>query len=125
MAMSRDDKYVAISVDEQVSVFQINKGGFRRVHLSEQRDTYMAHQGSVSLEHHRSSSYDAQTKSTLMGREISFSPDNRKLIIATHLGDHVVYLDIWNTETEPFSIESDYMRSVKLPPVSCLEHACT
>jgi WD40 repeat protein len=127
MAISHDDKYIAISLNERVYVYQANIGRIRRVHLLNEMEAYRVHQRnpqSAPLNHPirpmnwRELSQEARNQNALLERKLSFSPDGKNLIIATHLADQHVYLDVWDCETEPWTIRTGHSRSVKLPPVS-------
>lgn len=128
MAVSRDDRYVAFTLNDQVLVYQIGNGSIRRVFLAEQTDVYQVR---VEQQQQRpisscvkrpltlkEASQESQRQKTVIERKLSFSPDAKHLIVATHLGDHHVYLDVWDCATEPWTIKPGYSRSFKLPPVS-------
>lgn len=133
MAVSRDDKYVALSVNDQIQIYRLDLSVIRRVILPGQMQSYqlaphLARNLSVDPNALQSPSkkaltwkeaeQEAQRQSALIERKLWFSEDSQKLVIATHLGDHHVYLDVWDCSTDPFKITSDYSRSFKLPPVS-------
>lgn len=131
MAMSRDDKYVAVAFNEYVYIYQINMGRIRRVHLSEEMDKYQVHEdyslGTPLISPKRPMNWkevsqEAQRQGALIERKLSFSTDGKNLIIATHLANHHIYLDVWDCDNEPWNIKPGYSRSFKLPPVS--EKSC-
>lgn len=127
MAMSHDDKYVAVAFNEYVHVYQINMGRIRRVHLSEEMDKYQVNEdyslGTPLVSPKRPMNWkevsqEAQRQGALIERKLTFSTDGKNMIIATHLANHHVYLDVWDCDSEPWNIKPGYSRSFKLPPVS-------
>jgi hypothetical protein len=133
LTVSRDDKYVALTLNDQVQIYQIDLSMIKRVIVPNQMQAYQLPPHLLqhnSMDPHqlqapskraltwKEAAQEAQRQGALIERKIAFSSDGKRLIIATHLGDHHVYLDVWDCSSEPFKITSDYSRSFKLPPVS-------
>ncbi|KAH7393020.1 hypothetical protein BKA66DRAFT_457420 [Pyrenochaeta sp. MPI-SDFR-AT-0127] len=59
---------------------------------------------------------EQQRQTVIITRKLYFSTDSHRLIVATQLGDHCVYVDVWDVTREPVSTISEHSRSFKLPP---------
>ena len=57
-----------------------------------------------------------QRQTAIITRKIYFSTDSQRLVVATQLADHCVYVDVWDITREPVSTISEHSRSFKLPP---------
>lgn len=58
-------------------------------------------------------------QNAIQERKLNFTKNSDMLIVATHLGDHCVYLDVWELNSDGlWGIKTDYHRSFRLPPVS-------
>lgn len=59
---------------------------------------------------------EQQRQTAIISRKIYFSTDSKRLAVATQLGDHCVYVDVWDCTREPVGTISEHSRSFKLPP---------
>lgn len=59
---------------------------------------------------------EQQRQSAIISRKINFSTDSKRLVVATQLGDHCIYVDVWDCTREPVSTISEHSRSFKMPP---------
>ncbi|OCL02328.1 hypothetical protein AOQ84DRAFT_304929 [Glonium stellatum] len=121
VSVSRNDKYAAISLNDQLQVYQL---GDRKVGQTDwanepaRPDILRADTGwfgTCKTSNLKETAEETQRQNVMIGRRLSFSPDD-KLIVATHLGDHRVYIDVWDCTREPVSTISEYPRSFRLPP---------
>jgi hypothetical protein len=135
LAISHDDTYAALAINDQVQVYRIDLGNIRRVILPDQMQSYhlpphllrSALPGANQLQNaskkaltwkEAAQEQQALRQGVLVERKLSFSPDSRKLVVATHLGDNHVYIDVWDCAQEPFKTSNDFSRCFKLPLVS-------
>ncbi|EHA21878.1 hypothetical protein ASPNIDRAFT_41197 [Aspergillus niger ATCC 1015] len=100
MVMSRNDRYVAFTLQDQVRVYEICTRTIQRVSLGSGMD--------------RSSDFGHRSEA-IIERKLQFSPDGKHFAIATHLGDHYAYVDVWNCTFQQWSIVPDKSKSFKLP----------
>ncbi|OCK85328.1 hypothetical protein K432DRAFT_400416 [Lepidopterella palustris CBS 459.81] len=149
--VSRDDKYAATSLNDQIQIYRLGKPA-RQVAFHHQiqvqelqggqlhQRTVLVNQPKVQFDadidsaapdlpktdtgwfgasktlSSKEAAEEAQRQSAMIGRKISFSPDSRFLAVATQLGDHRVYVDVWDCTREPVGTISENSRSFKLPP---------
>jgi hypothetical protein len=147
LAVSRNDKYVAASVNNQIQIFHLLEDGIKLVPFHHQIQVYELRGGASHRriipfgrttsneaipEPHRTdtgwfgvqpgviSSTEAaeeqRRQSAIVARKLYFSTDSERLAVATQLGDHCVYVDVWDCTREPVSTISEHSRSFKLPP---------
>ncbi|KAL4926912.1 uncharacterized protein BDV17DRAFT_138167 [Aspergillus undulatus] len=120
MVMSRDDKYVAFTFNDQIRVYEIGASGIRQVQLDGKTDYYVAGQYSVKPPVGNNSeaetSRDGKGAGTVIGRRLQFSVDGRRFIVATHLADGYAYVDVWNCIEHQWKLEPGGSKSFKLPP---------
>ncbi|KAF2734033.1 hypothetical protein EJ04DRAFT_524020 [Polyplosphaeria fusca] len=147
LAVSRNDKLVAISMSDNIQIYEIEDDGIRLVSFHHQIHAHEL-RGGVSLQRtipigrpkseesdHAPqrietgwfgtqgkglSSIEAaeehQRQSAIVSRKLYFSTDSKRLVVATQLGDHCVYVDVWDCTREPVSTISEHSRSFKMPP---------
>jgi hypothetical protein len=135
IAVSKDDKLVAVSISDEIDLFSI-EGDLRRIAFHQQLDVYelregVANQGSVPVtrkvsggsatEHIKASTTreiaeDIQEQKAIVSRKLHFSADSQRLVVASQLSDHCIYIDVWDVTREPVSTISEHSRSFKLPP---------
>jgi hypothetical protein len=128
ISVSRNDKYVAFTLNDQVRAYRLGMHNIRRIHISGQMETYelpnhFIQNSTIKLDgkkalSHKDAEQEAHRQNAVIERKLAFSVDGEKLIIATHLADHHVYLDVWDCTAEPWTIKPEHSRSFKLPPVS-------
>ncbi|KAL4921805.1 hypothetical protein BDW62DRAFT_197512 [Aspergillus aurantiobrunneus] len=124
MAMSRDDRYVAFALKDHVRVYEIGAGGIRQVQLGCKPDYYAAE--NISAEPLISNSPegpevettgpDERIAEAVIATRLQFSVDGRRFIIATHLGNQYVYVDVWNCIEHGWKLEPGGSKYFKLPP---------
>lgn len=147
MAVSQNDKYLAISMNDKINLFDL-QNGVKRVAFHHQSDAYEMRGGST---HHRSApvtrttsdestteaeknesgswfsssskalniteaAEEQQRETQIVSRKLYFSTDSQRLVAATQLGDHCIYVDVWDVTREPVSTISEHSRSFRLPP---------
>lgn len=115
MVMSRDDRYVAFTLNDEVRLYEIGTKYIRKVSMD------------LNLNHHKVYSADnpmtadgttEKNNKAALERKIQFSVDGRSLVVATHLGGQDAFVDVWNCITEQWNVGPDCSRTFKLPPVS-------
>jgi hypothetical protein len=147
LAVSRNDKYVAVSINDQIQIFRLSEDGIRSVPFHHQIHVYelrggTSHRRTIPIgrttsdesipETHRNETgwFGVQAKglsskeaaeeqkrqSAIVSRKLYFSTDSGRLAVATQLGDHCVYVDVWDCTREPVSTISEHSRSFKMPP---------
>ncbi|KAL4810123.1 hypothetical protein BDV18DRAFT_53211 [Aspergillus unguis] len=99
MAMSRDDRYVAFTLNDQIKVYEIGASGIRQVQLGGKADYYAAENNSEAV----------------IARKIQFSVDGKRFIVATRLGDQHAYVDVWNCTEHQWKLEPGGSKAFKLP----------
>ncbi|KIW07107.1 hypothetical protein, variant [Verruconis gallopava] len=133
MVMSRDDKYVALAVNDSVRLYQMTIGQIRRVRLHEQLHLYqhLAKErrllqspapGALSS---RDAAREAQSQSAVVEQKLSFSPSGDRLVVATHLADHYVYVDVYKLDGEPCSPISSQPKCFPMPPFTASDGGLT
>ncbi|KAF2796433.1 hypothetical protein K505DRAFT_359320 [Melanomma pulvis-pyrius CBS 109.77] len=146
LAVSRNDKFVATSINDQIQIFSLDDGiqnlaFHHQIHVYELRGG-VQHRRTIPIG--RTSSDESviepqrgetswfgppskglsskevaeeqQRQSAIISRKLYFSTDSKRLVVATQLGDHCVYVDVWDCTREPVSTISEHSRSFKLPP---------
>lgn len=146
LAISRNDKFAAVSVNDSIYVYEL-ENGIRLVPFHHQTQAYemrggTTHRRTISIG--RATSEDSLHKAertdtgwfgtqsrglsykeaaeeqlrqtAIVSRKIQFSPDSERLIVATQLGDHCVYVNVWDCTQEPVTQIPECARSFKLPP---------
>tara|TARA_R110002003_G_scaffold1048_7_gene22211 strand:- start:914 stop:2062 length:1149 start_codon:yes stop_codon:yes gene_type:complete len=147
IAVSKDDKHIAISMNDQIDLFSL-ANGLKRIAFQHQMDVYelrggISHRRSIPVT--RTTSDDSVTEpgnadlggwfgahskalnfkeaaeeqsrqTAIISRKLYFSTDSQRLVVATQLGDHCVYIDVYDITREPVSTISEHSRSFKLPP---------
>lgn len=147
LAVSKNDKYVATSLNDSMQLFSLEDGiksvaFHHQIHVYELRGG-VSHKRTVSVV--RTTSDDAlgddsdrgesgwfgshsrglsskekaeeqQRQTAIISRKIYFSTDSKRLAVATQLGDHCVYVDVWDCTREPVGTLCEHSRSFKMPP---------
>ncbi|KAF2710903.1 hypothetical protein K504DRAFT_500839 [Pleomassaria siparia CBS 279.74] len=146
LAVSRNDKFVATSINDTIQIFSLEDGiqnlaFHHQIHVYELRGGIQhrrtipigrtSSDESVAEEKRTESSWfgpqakglsskevaeEQQRQTAIISRKLYFSTDSKRLVVATHLGDHCVYVDVWDCTREPVSTISEHSRSFKLPP---------
>ncbi|KAF2016584.1 hypothetical protein BU24DRAFT_422957 [Aaosphaeria arxii CBS 175.79] len=145
LAVSRNDRYIAASMSDDIHVFCLD-GGIKSIPFHNQLQVFELRGGNP---HHRtltmgrttsdenfterrgseSGWIDAQRglsskekaeedrrRSAVVSRRIYFSTDSTQLVVATQQADHCVYVDVWDCTREPISTISEHSRSFRMPP---------
>ncbi|KAF2878309.1 hypothetical protein BDV95DRAFT_18220 [Massariosphaeria phaeospora] len=148
IAVSRNDKYIATSLNDQIQIFSLEDGiksmaFHHQIHVYELRGG-ISHRRTVTIGRttsdesittetpaknesgwfgtqaralsSREAAEEQQRQTAIISRKLYFSPDSKRLVVATQLGDHCVYVDVWDCTREPVSTISEHSRSFKLPP---------
>ncbi|OAL55463.1 hypothetical protein IQ07DRAFT_582945 [Pyrenochaeta sp. DS3sAY3a] len=147
IAISKDDKHLALSTNGQIELFSL-ENGLKRVAFHQQMNVYelrggVSHRRSIPItrmtsddsttsdskgesgswftEQSRSLSSkevaeEQQRQTVIIARKLYFSTDSERLVVATQLGDHCVYIDVWDITREPVGTIAEHSRSFKLPP---------
>ncbi|KAL4938002.1 hypothetical protein BDV06DRAFT_215452 [Aspergillus oleicola] len=120
MVMSRDDRYVAFSLNDQIRVYEFGASGIRQVQIDGKTDYYSSGNHSAGLSASNSTAVEAgrdeHVSEEFISRRLQFSIDGRRFIVATHLGDRQVYVDVWNCIENRWKLEPGGSKSFKLPP---------
>ncbi|KAL5337326.1 hypothetical protein BJX70DRAFT_370105 [Aspergillus crustosus] len=120
MVMSRDDRYVAFTLNDHIQVYEIGASGIREVQLGDMTSKHFKNPGlSENInDSPMGETADQQEKDTetIVARKLQFSVDGKRFIVATHLGDRDVYVDVWNCTEQQWKLEVDGSKSFKLPP---------
>lgn len=145
LAVSRNDKYVAASMNDHIQLFSLENGiksiaFHHQIHVYELRGG-ISHKRTIPVGRamsdesiHENSKTETswfgptkglsskekaeeqQRQTAIISRKIYFSPDSKRLAVATQLGDHCIYVDVWDCTREPVSTISEHSRSFKMPP---------
>lgn len=116
MSMSRDDKRIALSLDDQVHVYELGNlydlgtRSIRKVNLADQINSY-PNRGSPEL------IPDDKRWKAGIERRVEFSVDGKNLVIATCVEDQFAYVDLWDCDVEPWSIVAGGFGLTRLPSV--------
>jgi hypothetical protein len=147
LAVSRNDKFVAVSINDQIQIFRLSEDGIRSVAFHHQIHVYelrggASHKRTIPIgrttsdeniseaPRHEAGWFGVQAKglsskeaaeeqmrqSAIVSRKLYFSTDSERLAVATQLGDHCIYVDVWDCTREPVSTISEHSRSFKMPP---------
>ena len=120
MVMSRNDRYVAFTLQDQVRVYEICTRTIQRVSLGSgmDRSSDFGHRSVMGASPNaKGTAYQGKRQEAIIERKLQFSPDGKHFAIATHLGDHYAYVDVWNCTFQQWSIVPDKSKSFKLPSV--------
>ncbi|CAI6330036.1 unnamed protein product [Periconia digitata] len=151
VCVSRNDRFVALSLNDQIQLFSLEDGIKRipfhhQIHVHELKGG-VSHTRVLSVErsmsgggHKRSGSSndeksesswlssnskglsskekaeEQQRQAAVVSRRIYFSTDSKRLVVATQLGDHCIYVDVYDCTHEPVGTISEQSRSFKMPP---------
>ena len=146
IAVSRNDEFVATSLNDNIQLFSLKDGikpvaFHHQINVYELKGG-VSHKRTVSVARttsdeslsdahdHGSGWFGNQTKglstiekaeeqqrqTAIISRRIYFSTDSKRLVVATQLGDHCVYVDVWDCTREPVGTISEHSRSFKMPP---------
>ncbi|KAL2865848.1 uncharacterized protein BJX67DRAFT_357522 [Aspergillus lucknowensis] len=123
MVMSRDDRYVAFTLKDQIRVYELGASGIREICLGGKTDHQAGADYISPVKAHIKSSTGAETTTeeenisqVVIARKLQFSVDGKHFIIATHLGDQYVYVDVWNCIEQQWTLDADSSKYFKLPP---------
>ena len=124
MVMSRDDRYVAFTLKDQVHVYEIGARTIRKVTLDGNIDTYPVYSEHLATTSHprrplsaREVAQEEQRQKSIIERRLQFSVDGMNLIVVTHFGNQYASVNVWDCVDEPWSVGNGKSRSFKLPPV--------
>ncbi|KAF2033455.1 hypothetical protein EK21DRAFT_108925 [Setomelanomma holmii] len=137
VAVSKDDKWVAISLDDQIDLFSLEEG-LKRVLFQHQLDVYeirggVSHRRSIPETRTTSDESIAKTEESdsgawieaaqeqsrqtaIVSRKLYSSTNSQRFEVATQLGERCVYIDVCDVIREPVSTVSEHLRSFNLPP---------
>ncbi|KAF2660137.1 hypothetical protein K491DRAFT_688460 [Lophiostoma macrostomum CBS 122681] len=139
VAVSRNDNLAAISANDEILIFRLNAeikpvSFHHQIHAHEVRGG-STHRRTIpigrtlnddSATHHqfgapkglstREAAEEQRRQTAIVSRKVYFSPDSAHLVVATQLGDHCVYIDVWDCTQEPVRMISEHSRSFRLPP---------
>ncbi|KAL2815497.1 hypothetical protein BJX63DRAFT_389673 [Aspergillus granulosus] len=123
MIMSRDDRFVAFALKDEVRVYEIGASGIREIRLGGETDRYPArkyvHSATAPLKNGSEAEIsirEEESNETVFARRLQFSVDGKRFIVATHLGDQYVYVDVWNCIDQEWNLDVDSSKSFKLRP---------
>ncbi|KAH7118008.1 hypothetical protein B0J11DRAFT_98340 [Dendryphion nanum] len=147
LAVSRNDKYIATSMNDHIQIFTL-ENGLKTVPFHNQIQVFELRGGNPhrrTLQMGRTTSDESMTEThgkgepgwfdvhsralsqteaaeeqrrqtAIVSRKLSFSTDSNQLVVATQLGDHCVYVDVYDCSRAPVSNLSEHSRSFKMPP---------
>ncbi|RDW86746.1 uncharacterized protein DSM5745_03388 [Aspergillus mulundensis] len=120
MVMSRDDRYVAFTLEDEVRVYEIDTTEIRQVRLGDKTDYYTVENALEAdiNNSHKTIAQNEKRAGAVVARRLQFSVDGRRFIVATHLGNQYVYVDVWNCIEQQWKLEPGGSKSFKLPPWS-------
>ncbi|KAL2825694.1 hypothetical protein BJY01DRAFT_230077 [Aspergillus pseudoustus] len=123
MVMSRDDRFVAFALKDEVQVYEVGASGVREIQLGAKTDRYLARKYVHSATAHTKGNPETkmtvreeESNETIFARKLQFSVDGKRFIVATHLGDQYAYVDVWNCIDQEWNLDIDSSKSFKLPP---------
>jgi len=149
VAVSRNDKYVAVSLNDQILIFTLENGikqlaFHHQIHVYEFRggtchrrtipvgrtmsdetvatfsEIQKGDMGWFSNQKKglstREKAEEQQRQTAIISRKINFSTDSKRFVIATQLGDHCIYVDVWDCTKEPVATIAEHSRSFRMPP---------
>ncbi|KAF1918188.1 hypothetical protein BDU57DRAFT_547277 [Ampelomyces quisqualis] len=127
IAVSKDDKNVAVSTCDKIELFSLD-GSLQRMVFDQKTDVYELH---GALSHPASSPTSATHPSSkgltsrlsddehqpaIVSHRLNFSPDSHRLISATQFDNHEVSINVWDMSRRPVTSISERPRTFKLPP---------
>ncbi|KAF2261628.1 hypothetical protein CC78DRAFT_343557 [Lojkania enalia] len=146
LAVSKNDKYIALSMNNHIQIYRIEDGlksvpFHHQIHVYELRGG-VSHRRTIPVGRTKSEEFidepqktesgwfgvqtkglsskeaaeEQQRQSAIVSRKLYFSTDSQRLVVATQLGDHCIYVDVWDCTREPVSTISEHSRSFKMPP---------
>lgn len=146
LAVSRNDKFVATSINDQTQLFSL-EGGIKPIAFHHQIHVYemrggISHKRTIPVERTTSDesikepqktdsgwwggqsrglsskekAEEQQRQTAIISRKLYFSTDSKRLVVASQLGDHYVYVDVWDCTREPVGTISEHSRSFRTPP---------
>ena len=150
LTVSRNDKFVAVSLNEEILIFGLNGGNIKRltfhheINVFEMKAGY-AHRRTLPVGRFASDdtastlngiegsgagwfgghgkglssqekAEEQQRQTAIISRKINFSSDSTKLVVATQLSSHCIYVDAWDCTQEPVATISELSRSFRMPP---------
>jgi hypothetical protein len=150
LAVSRNDKLAAVSLNDRILIFSLENGGIKKLAFHHQINVYETRGGTIQRRtipigrttsddtvsilndfersepgwfggqgrvlSSREKAEEQQRQAVIISRKIYFSTDSRGLVVATQLGDHCIYVDVWDCTTEPVTTVAEHSRSFKMPP---------
>ncbi|KAF2744534.1 hypothetical protein M011DRAFT_528351 [Sporormia fimetaria CBS 119925] len=147
LAVARNDRYIALSINDQIHIFRLDTSIIKPVPFHHQIHVYelrggTSHKRTIPIGrrptsdslpdsqktdtgwfggHTRELSYkeaaeEQKRASAIVSRKLYFSPNSERLAVATQLGDHCIYVDVWDCTHEPVSTISEHSRSFPMPP---------
>ncbi|RAQ65311.1 hypothetical protein COH20_008667 [Aspergillus flavus] len=99
MVMSRDDRYVAFTLKNEVRVYEIIAGGIVRVSFGDTGDPSASLYDMTPAPTHIASPLGndgTPGQEAIIERKLQFSVDGKYFVIATHLTDCNAYVDVWD-----------------------------
>ncbi|KAI9376270.1 hypothetical protein BJX61DRAFT_552594 [Aspergillus egyptiacus] len=122
MVMSRNDKYVAFTLKDEVRVYEIGDGGIHEIPLGGKSEHYSAAQYAgghrTNFSNLEKPSRGGQRMEAAIARELQFSVDGKRFIVATHFGDQSAHVDVWDCNQQQWNLDVDSSKSFMLPPWS-------
>ncbi|ORY17956.1 hypothetical protein BCR34DRAFT_583230 [Clohesyomyces aquaticus] len=145
LAVSRNDKFTAASMGDQIFIYRLDDGiklmaFHHQIQVFELRGG-VSHRRTINVGRNQNEDLVAeqfknagwfgeqrkglsskevaeeqQRQGAVVSRKLYFSTDSKQLVVATQLGDHCVYVDVWDVSREPVSTISEHSRSFKMPP---------
>ncbi|KAF9731818.1 hypothetical protein PMIN03_008876 [Paraphaeosphaeria minitans] len=148
LAVSRNDKFAAVSLNDRIMIFSLENGVAKQLAFHHQINVYEMSGGAIhrrTIPVGRTASDDTastlndftgpgwfggqgkglssreraeeqQRQTVIISRKVYFSTDSKSLVVATQLGDHCIYVDVWDCTTEPVTTVTEHSRSFKMPP---------
>ncbi|KAF1965866.1 hypothetical protein BU23DRAFT_574517 [Bimuria novae-zelandiae CBS 107.79] len=150
LAVSRNDKFVAVSLNDEILLYGLDNGAIKKLAFYHQINVYeirggTTHKRTISVGRttsddtvvtlndfgrsepgwfggqgrglsSREKAEEQQRQTAIISRKIYFSTDSKRLVVATQLGDHCIYVDVWDCTTEPVTTIAEHSRSFKMPP---------
>jgi hypothetical protein len=124
MVMSRDDRFVAFALKDEVRVYEVTDTSIRELRLGGRTDRYPArkyiHPATAHIKNSSKTEItvrEEESNETVFARRLQFSVDGKRFIVATHLGDQYAYVDVWNCIDQELNLDVDSSKSFRLPPV--------
>ncbi|KAL2800783.1 hypothetical protein BJX66DRAFT_290120 [Aspergillus keveii] len=123
MVMSRDDRFVAFALKDEVRVYEVTDTSIRELRLGGRTDRYPArkyiHPATAHIKNSSETEItvrEEESNETVFARRLQFSVDGKRFIVATHLGDQNAYVDVWNCIDQEWNLDVDSSKSFRLPP---------